>query len=234
MAFADTTWYCNAGDQSTTGHYAVAKFAVSTAYTAGQLVRQLTTPAVGSERVFVVIVAGTSASSEPTWVLTRGAKTVSNTVTFQECTGAAALNGDADNTPNWATAEGHRAPTLGAIIQAQQRRELPDLSRPPARIGASEPAFSDTAGTTTTEGTTTWTSLGPVSNFTGGQAPFARLGQRLRQHLVRGWQHGLRRRQPRRVAGDGDHYRSHGKRQLLLARFFVTTIPAVIHQLPGI
>ena len=32
MAFADQVFYCNAGDQSTTGYYAVAKFAASTTY----------------------------------------------------------------------------------------------------------------------------------------------------------------------------------------------------------
>jgi hypothetical protein len=42
-------------------------------------------------------------------------------------------------------------------------------------MGGSEPAFSDTAGVTTNDGTAVWTSLGPVTNFTGGQAPHARL-----------------------------------------------------------
>jgi hypothetical protein len=42
-------------------------------------------------------------------------------------------------------------------------------------MSASEPAFSDTAGVTTTDTTAVWTSLGPVGNFTGGSAPHARL-----------------------------------------------------------
>ena len=42
-------------------------------------------------------------------------------------------------------------------------------------MSASEPAFSDTAGVTTTDTTAVWTSLGVVGNFTGGQALFARL-----------------------------------------------------------
>jgi hypothetical protein len=176
MAFYDQCFYCNAGDQSTTGHYAVAKFAVSTAYAAGQLVRQLAAPAVGSERVFVVIVAGTSAASEPAWTVTRGAKTTSGTVTFQECTGASAVNGDLTNTPTWSQARAiATAVTLGAIIQRNNGASYWICSTA-GTMGASEPAWANnTAGTTQTDSTVTWTCLGVVGNFTGGQAPFARL-----------------------------------------------------------
>jgi hypothetical protein len=175
MAFADTTWYANAGDQSTTGHYAVAKFAASTAYSAGQLVRQLTAPTVGNERVFVVIVAGTS-STEPSWTVTRGAKNTSGTVTFQECTGASAVNGDLTNTPTWSGFKAiSSAVTLGAIIQRNNGASYWICSTA-GSTGASEPAWSNnTAGTTQTDSTVTWTCLGAVGNFTGGQAPHARL-----------------------------------------------------------
>src|SRR4029077_4705117 len=102
MAFADTTWYCNAGNQSTTGYYAVTVRPQNTAVAAGVVRRQFTAPAVGSERCFVCIVAGTTANvTDATWVLTRGAKTTDGTVPWQECTGAAALNGDATNTLTW-------------------------------------------------------------------------------------------------------------------------------------
>jgi hypothetical protein len=175
LAFADTTWYANAGDQSTTGHYAVAKFTASGIYSAGQLVRQLTAPTVGNERVFVVIVAGT-ASTEPAWTVTRGAKNTSGTVTFQECTGASAVNGDLTNTPTWS---GFRAistaVTLGAIIQRNNGASYWICSTA-GSVGASEPAWANnTAGTTQVDSTVTWTCLGVVGNFTGGQAPHARL-----------------------------------------------------------
>jgi hypothetical protein len=72
MAF----WYCS-GDITNTSskYYAVAKWAATTAYTLGQIVRQNATPTVGSERCFRCTTAGTSLSSEPTWVLTKGSTT---------------------------------------------------------------------------------------------------------------------------------------------------------------
>jgi hypothetical protein len=84
------------------GWWNLTKWAAATVTAAGAIRRQNATPAVGSERVFVCVVAGTThATTEPTWVITRGGKTTDNTVTWQECTGIAALNGDATNTPSW-------------------------------------------------------------------------------------------------------------------------------------
>src|SRR6185369_16628476 len=116
MAFFDTTWYVNFGDGSTTGYYAVTTRPQNTAVAAGVLRRQASAPSVGSERVFVCIVAGTTANTaDATWTTTRGAKTTDGSATWQECTGASAVNGDLTNTPNW-TAVKNTAVTLGQII----------------------------------------------------------------------------------------------------------------------
>ena len=82
-------WYC-----SSAKYAAVTAWAASTATTVGPIVRQLATPAQGSERCFRCTVAGTTGTTEPTWTLTAGGSTTSGTATFVECTGVAAYNGD--------------------------------------------------------------------------------------------------------------------------------------------
>jgi hypothetical protein len=74
---------------SSVAYTSVAQWAASTAYTVGQIVRQLGTPTSGNERCFVCTVAGTTAATEPAWLTTGKAKnstTVDNTVTWTECT----------------------------------------------------------------------------------------------------------------------------------------------------
>src|SRR5580765_6606485 len=175
MSLVDQVWYVNAGDQSTTGHYAVAKRPQHTAVVAGQLCRQFTAPAVGSERVFVCIVAGTTANvTDATWVLTRGAKTTDGTATWMEVTGQAGLNGDLTNTATWAQVKAVTPAVLGQVIKRSNNASY-QICTTAGAMSASEPSMNDTAGVTTTDTTAVWTSLGVVGNFTGGQAPFARL-----------------------------------------------------------
>lgn len=174
MALFDTTWYCNAGDQSTTGYYALAKWVANTSYAAGTIIRPKTAPAVGSERAYVCIVAGTSANpTEPTWTFTRGVKVTDGaTVIWQECTGAAAVNGDATNTPTWTASAVY---TLGQIIKRVNGASYWICSTA-GTAGGSEPAWAnDNAGTTRSDNTVTWTCLGVVGNFSAWGVPFARL-----------------------------------------------------------
>lgn len=181
MALVDNAWYVNFGNGSSTGFWAVTAWATGATIAAGAL-RRATSPAVGAERVFVAIVGGTThATTQPTWVTTRGGKTTDNTVTWQECTGVAALNGDATNTPSWsisATPPGgvkNTAVSLGQVIKRDNGASYQICTTAGTAGNGAEPAFSDTAGTTTADNTVTWTSLGAVGNFTGWQAPHARL-----------------------------------------------------------
>jgi hypothetical protein len=169
VAFYDTTWYV-----SSVAYAAVTVRPQNTAVAAGVVRRQFTAPAVNSERSFVCIVAGTTANvTDATWSLTRGAKTTDGTVTWQEVTGMSAVNGDATNTPTWASAS-PRTPSLGVIIKRNSGASY-QICTSAGTMQASEPAFSDTAGVTTNDGTVIWTSLGPVGNFPAWGAPHARL-----------------------------------------------------------
>lgn len=166
MAFFDTTWYTNYGDGSTTGYYAVPVWTTLTAYTAGQWVRQAAAPAVGSERCFVCVVAGTSLVSEPTWTVTRGAKTAEAAgPTWQECTGMPGPCGDLTNSVVWLTVK-NQAITLGEVIYDSTSGSLQICSTAGTAGNGAQPSFSATAGTTTADNTITWTSLGPTSNYT--------------------------------------------------------------------
>lgn len=176
MALVDNAFYVDSA-----GYTAVTAWATGTVIAAGAL-RRPTAAAVGSERVVVCVVAGTThATTEPTWTTTRGAKNTDNTVTWQECTGIAALNGDATNTPSWtitATPPGgvkNTAVTLGQVIKRDNGASYQICTTAGTAGNGVEPSFSDTAGVTTADNTVTWTSLGAVGNFTGNQAPHARL-----------------------------------------------------------
>lgn len=173
-SFYDTNWYCSYGNGSSTGYYAVSQWATGATIAVGALRRQLAAPSVGNERVFVAIVAGTThATTEPTWVLTRGAKTTDNTVTWQECTGICSVNGDVTNTPNWTTVNSAALP-LGQIIKNNAATYYFILSTAGTAGSGSEPSWTLTAGVTTADNTCTWTCLGAVGGFSAWGAPHAR------------------------------------------------------------
>lgn len=170
MALVDSTWYC-----SSVAYAAVTARPQNTSVAAGVVRRQFTAPAVNSERCFICIIAGTTGNvTDATWVLTRGAKTVDGTATWQECTGQPAVNGDLASTATWAQVKAATPAVLGQIIKRSSGASY-QICTTAGAMSASEPAFSDTAGTITTDTTAVWTSLGPVGNFPAWGAPHARL-----------------------------------------------------------
>jgi hypothetical protein len=158
------------------GWWNMTPWASGTVTAAGAVVRQNATPVIGNERVFVCTIAGTTGGSEPAWVVTRGAKTTDNTVTWMEMTGVAGLNGDATNTPNWTAAKaGNSSPSLGCLIQRNNGASYWVCTTAGA-MGLAEPSWpNDTAGTTQADSGVTWTCLGVVGNWTGWQTPCPRL-----------------------------------------------------------
>lgn len=85
-------WYVNFGNGSSTGYYAVTQYANLHLYAVGDIVRQLATPAVGSERCFRCTTLGTSGASEPSWNLAKAATTTAGTAIFTEITGNSIYN----------------------------------------------------------------------------------------------------------------------------------------------
>jgi len=167
-----SVWYTDS-----TQWTAVSAWIQNHGYTCGQLVRQLATPAVGSERVFVCGVAGTTNNvGEPTWAITRYGATTDGTVTWYECTGNPATNGDLTNALTWTQQHASStAVTTGLVIYDTTSASL-QICTTAGTISGSSPVFSATAGVVTSDGATVkWTSLGLASGFQYWKAPFARL-----------------------------------------------------------
>jgi hypothetical protein len=152
------------------GWIQVPRWTPSASVSAGALCRQQKQPTAGNERVFICTVAGTAGSTEPTWVVTRGAKTTDNTVTWMEVTGQAALNGDNTNTVTWASVKSG-TPNLGVIIQNVAGTYLFICTTSGAAGTGSEPTWNTTTGATTTDNAATWTCIGSTSAFAKWSAP---------------------------------------------------------------
>lgn len=177
MALFDKSWYVNFGNGSSTGYYAVSIWTALATIAPGTFVRQAATPTVGNERCFVCIDAtgtGVTGATEPTWIITRGGKTTDGTVTWQECTGIPACNGDigASYQNEWVAST---AFTLGSVIYDPTSASVQILSTAGTSKSGSAPTFSATAGVATTDNTCTWTSLGLASGFSAFEYPHARL-----------------------------------------------------------
>jgi hypothetical protein len=182
VALQDNVFYCDFGNGSSTGYYAVPAWGASASKVCGNLVRQLAAPSVGNERVFVCVAstagAGQTGGSEPSWTVTRGAKNTDNTVTWQECTGIAALNGDLANTPNW-NAVKNTAVTLGQVIQNVAGTLILICTTAGTAGNGAEPSWAafTNAGATTSDNTITWTTLG--ASFSHWAVPHARVNSAL-------------------------------------------------------
>jgi len=169
---------------ASTGWWGVTQWTALTTKVCGNLVRQNATPSPGTgngnERVFVCIAstAGTGATSatEPAWTVTRGAKITDTTVTWQEATGVAALNGDLTNTPKWNDVNiKNKAITLGQVIQNVAGNLILICTTAGTAGNGAEPSWAafTNAGATTADNTVTWTTLG--ASFSVLAAPHARL-----------------------------------------------------------
>lgn len=170
-AIRSSVWYVNYGNGSSTGYYAVPVWATAHAYTAGDMVRPLTAPAVGNERLYVCSVSGTS-TTEPTWTFTKGVINAGTLESFQECTGQPGVNGDATNTPAWTVSNSF---TLGQVITNVAGTGW-FICKVSGTSAGSQPAGLATpvVNAVTTDNTATWTCI-KTSAFTAWGAPHARL-----------------------------------------------------------
>lgn len=154
------------------GYWNVTAWVPSATPAAGVLRRQRKqSAAIGNERVFACVVSGASGASEPSWSITKGAKTTDNAATWIEVTGQPGVNGDTTNSPVWAASQ---TVALGQIIYDSNTSSLQVCTTAGTTKALPAPSFSATAGVTTTDNTATWTSLGLASNFAAWAAPHAR------------------------------------------------------------
>ncbi len=165
MAF----WYIGS-----TKYAAVTAFQPSTTYSIGQILRPPAATA-GNERVFVVTLAGTTASSiGSSFATTKGGQWGRGTMSSIEATGQPALNGDVLNTPPWTAGVKRK---LGDVIKnVAGGATTYFICTASAPSGTTEPTWNKTPGATTSDNFANWLCLGPIGNFTAAWgAPHARL-----------------------------------------------------------
>lgn len=178
--YSNRVWYC-----SSVKYTAVTAWAATTAYSVGDR-RRPTAASVGNERVFVCIVAGTSAGTEPTWPTTGGSVTETGGVKWQDVTGQPGMNGDSTNviTPNWAAGTS-QTPTylksgIGNICKDGNGTGTHYfvMTTDSGSNASVEPTWNtgSLGATTTDNGGSVWTYIGLVNAFTTKwAAPHARL-----------------------------------------------------------
>lgn len=156
-------YYANFGNGSSTGYFAIPVWHTSWTPTVGTITRQVA-PTASNARCFICTTGGAVGGIEPTWVVTKGAKTTDGSAVWFECSGFPGLNGDLTNTPlSSQNRSGSQA--VGNII-TNNTQDHYFLCTTAGTTGASEPTYNTTLGATTTDNTCTWTCIGPVTSFT--------------------------------------------------------------------
>lgn len=163
---------------SSAKYAAITQWAATTAKAVGDIVRPLTAPTNENEYAFMAVVAGNTGSTEPTWSTTtvnRGQSYTDSGVTWIECTGQPAVNGDLTNTPNWTAVKGQSL-DRGFIIKDNAGTHLFMVTSNGGTAGSgSEPSWNTAAlGNTTTDSGITWTYI-KAGAFANWACPHAKV-----------------------------------------------------------
>lgn len=167
---------------SSVKYAAIAAWQASHAYAAGAVVRR-TVDNIGNANIFFALGAGgTSGATEPSWSNNRGQLTTDNTVSWIEMGGQPAMCGDLTNTARWSTVRNQGVDTGNIIKDASNNIFIVSVSG--STNNTAEPSWNTgSVGATTTDGSATWTFMGPSSNFAAWQYAHACI----RNALSGGW-----------------------------------------------
>lgn len=125
--------------------------------------------------MFVCVIAGTTLAAEPTWTLTKGAKTAEAAgPTWQEVTGQPGPNGNDTDTTTW-TQQKNTTVSLGQIIKNDAGTFLFICDTAGTAGSGAEPSFNTTLGATTADNSVTWRCIQATNSYADWAAPFARL-----------------------------------------------------------